>query len=243
MSLIYLPLAAYAIALNASVSVEDHCDGEAHCKGSVWVEFVSGLLILFQTVFVLGLQAIGRQLSDPYGNDPIDMSVQHFLSFTLKSSRKMLEAHRAAGKLNEGETPGGEMGLFWRRPVAEDRKTWAAADGPMEVPPGWESVTISLDVRKHENDELRDCQFASVLETFTKGGESRKQWVPIEVSGELHGIAGSPAELEEEMRENARLAMHADAEEVAATPVVRMGSGGLGQAFEQWRHWATPKVQ
>ena len=243
MSLIYLPLAAYAIALNASSSVEDHCNGAVDCRGSGWFEFVSGLLILFQTVFVLGLQAIGRQLSDPYGNDPIDMSVQHFLSFTLKSSRKMLEAHRAAGKENEGETPAGEMGLFWRRPVAEDRKTWAAADGPMEVPPDWESVTIPKDVRKQENDQLQGCQFASVLETFTKGGESRKQWVPVEVPGDLHGIAADSAELEEEMRENARLAMHADAEEVATTPVVRMGSGGLGEAFEQWHDRVKPTLR
>ena len=34
----------------------------------------------------------GQQLSDPYGDDDVDMPVHHFVTFALKSSLKMLAA-------------------------------------------------------------------------------------------------------------------------------------------------------
>ena len=261
-STIYLPLSAYAIALVASNSVQDMCKAAAEfeaeqrggptpsapsssrdddfCEGSAWVEVVGGLVILLQSVFVLGLQAIGKQLADPYGSDVIDMSVEHFLSFTLKSARKIVEAERVAGEHNAGPTPDGTLGLHWRRPVTEDG-TWMAADGPIKTPPGWESVEIGLASRQYENDELDGFKFARVDETFRKKngvatGELEKKWVMIEPDpGPLYGIAPNAAALEEEMRENARLSMIADAEEVEHVPVMRMGGGGLGAAFEKWK--------
>ena len=40
-----------------------------------------------------------------YGSDVIDMSVEHFLSFTLKSARKLLEAERGAIPTEESSFP------------------------------------------------------------------------------------------------------------------------------------------
>ena len=34
----------------------------------------------------------GQQLSDPYGDDDVDMPVHHFVTFALKSSLKILAA-------------------------------------------------------------------------------------------------------------------------------------------------------
>ena len=88
------------------------------CWDGSFTEILGIFIVVMSCIFVLGLQAVGHKLADPYGNDVIDMSVEHFLSFTLKSARKIVEAERVAGSTNTGPTTGGALPLVTRPPIA-----------------------------------------------------------------------------------------------------------------------------
>ena len=172
----------------------------------------------------------------------------------------------AAGSANDGETPAGSLGLHWRRPVWKDeagKLFWQAADGPSDTShanpsrkphanpsrrpranngptadeDNWESVQIDTKHRVAEIAELKGMRFARVVDIEKKDGTLASRLEDVELhEGPLFGVASSAAELEEEMRENALLALIANAEEVEEQhPVRRMGGGGLGKAFTKWR--------
>jgi predicted membrane chloride channel (bestrophin family) len=101
MSSVYLPLMAYTLAYNVSV--------EAYSHG---VEVIGVMCLFLACLFVLGLRDVGFILQDPFGEDPQDLSVMHYVTYTIQMSRRILEgAVRPA--LNEEE----EMELDRKRPA------------------------------------------------------------------------------------------------------------------------------
>lgn len=83
LSALYLPLFTIQVALEAGTKLED----------LYWVKDVlSGLLVLLQAVYVLGLRYIADSLSDPYGDDLEDLSILEYINGTWLYSRRMLEA-------------------------------------------------------------------------------------------------------------------------------------------------------
>ena len=58
---------------------------------------VGAYVILIEVVFVLGLRSISMQMQNPYGNDVIDFSVMHYITFTLRQSRRICFAKRETG--------------------------------------------------------------------------------------------------------------------------------------------------
>jgi hypothetical protein len=71
---------AYTLAYNVSVEEQSH-----------GVE-VLGVACLFLTcLFVLGLRDLGFILQDPFGEDLQDLSVMHYVTYTVQMSRRILE--------------------------------------------------------------------------------------------------------------------------------------------------------
>ena len=50
-------------------------------------------IICFRGVFINGIKILGEALKDPYGSDPEDLTVLHYLNFTLAASRRLMLAH------------------------------------------------------------------------------------------------------------------------------------------------------
>jgi predicted membrane chloride channel (bestrophin family) len=79
---LYLPLQAISAALNAGTGDETH-----------WTaDLIAGLIVVLQSVFVIGLRTLGQKMSDPYGDDLIDLSVIHYVTFTWTMSNRVLES-------------------------------------------------------------------------------------------------------------------------------------------------------
>ena len=54
----------------------------------------------------------------------------------------------------------------WRRPVTKEG-TWAAADGPINTPAGWEEVEIAKRARQEENEELGEYGSSPLFDADT----------------------------------------------------------------------------
>jgi len=80
---LYLPLFAVTTALHAGTG------GDVYWTADV----VGGLVVVFQAIFVLGLRILGQKMSDPFGDDLIDLSVIHFVNFAWIMSNRVLESH------------------------------------------------------------------------------------------------------------------------------------------------------
>jgi predicted membrane chloride channel (bestrophin family) len=79
----YLPLFAVTSAINAGTGKEVY-----------WVaDVVAGLVVFLQVVFVIGLRILGQKMSDPYGDDLVDLSVIHYVNFTWTHSNRILNSH------------------------------------------------------------------------------------------------------------------------------------------------------
>lgn len=81
-SLLYIPVFAYtvAVAVQDSVSQEDA------------VEIVGLLVIFMNGLFILGIRESGYQFADPYGSDPLALSVMHYVTYTAQMTRRLLGA-------------------------------------------------------------------------------------------------------------------------------------------------------
>lgn len=53
-------------------------------------EILSALIVILQTVFVIGLRLLGQIMVDPYGDDLEDLSVMHYIQHTWESSNRIL---------------------------------------------------------------------------------------------------------------------------------------------------------
>lgn len=55
-------------------------------------DMVAGLVVLLQAIFVQGLRILGQKMSDPYGDDQLDLSVIFFCVFTWRQSNRILNS-------------------------------------------------------------------------------------------------------------------------------------------------------
>eukprot|EP00529_Nitzschia_sp_RCC80_P025059 CAMPEP_0113461350 /NCGR_PEP_ID=MMETSP0014_2-20120614/11491_1 /TAXON_ID=2857 /ORGANISM="Nitzschia sp." /LENGTH=537 /DNA_ID=CAMNT_0000353099 /DNA_START=756 /DNA_END=2366 /DNA_ORIENTATION=+ /assembly_acc=CAM_ASM_000159 len=82
LSVIYLPLFALSAGYKAGTG-----------NDVFWTaDIVAGLVVAFQSFFVIGLRIIGQKMSDPYGTDLVDLSVMFYIRFTWTQSNRVLEA-------------------------------------------------------------------------------------------------------------------------------------------------------
>jgi predicted membrane chloride channel (bestrophin family) len=79
---LYLPLFAVSAAYRAGTG------------GNVYwtADLIGGLVVVLQAIFVIGLRILGQKMSDPYGDDLVDLSVIFFVTFTWTMSNRILEA-------------------------------------------------------------------------------------------------------------------------------------------------------
>ncbi len=82
LSAFYLPLFAISGAYNAGTGNEVHWTADV----------VSGLVVILNSIFVIGLRILGQKMSDPYGDDLIDLSVIFYCTFTWRMSNRVLNA-------------------------------------------------------------------------------------------------------------------------------------------------------
>lgn len=76
----YLPLFAIGQGINAGTGDDAH-----------WVvDVVAGLVVVLQSIFVIGLRILGQKVSDPYGDDLVDLSVMFYVQFTWLNSNRIL---------------------------------------------------------------------------------------------------------------------------------------------------------
>lgn len=92
LTLFYLPLMTYAVALQFPIGSEFYVP-----------DIIGSLLVFVNVVFVVGLREIGRNLISPYGDDSHDLSVIHYITFTMMASRRILAGKKfgSQGKLTE----------------------------------------------------------------------------------------------------------------------------------------------
>jgi predicted membrane chloride channel (bestrophin family) len=69
-SAFYLPLFAVKTAITTGIGSTVH----------PVTELVSGLMVLLQVVYVIGLRRLANNLANPYGSDDQDLSVLHYVS-------------------------------------------------------------------------------------------------------------------------------------------------------------------
>jgi len=90
---VYLPIFAIVIAVET---------GGGNIK---WIqELVNAMVMLLQTMFIIGLRIVGQQLSDPYGNDLIDLQILRYVKGILVSSNAILSAENLTPPSLEEET-------------------------------------------------------------------------------------------------------------------------------------------
>jgi predicted membrane chloride channel (bestrophin family) len=78
LSTLYLPLFAASNAFKAGEELHYTAD------------FLSGLIVLLQSTFVIGLRMLGRKMVDPYGEDLEDLSVLHYVTSAWHRSQCIL---------------------------------------------------------------------------------------------------------------------------------------------------------
>jgi predicted membrane chloride channel (bestrophin family) len=89
----YLPLFAVSVAFKAGTGDTIY-----------WTaDMVGGLVVLFQSMFVIGLRILGQEMSDPFGDDLIDLSVIFYCTFTWRMSNRILEASYIDDDVNDAE--------------------------------------------------------------------------------------------------------------------------------------------
>ena len=80
---LYLPLFAVTSAIEAGTG------NDIHWSAGV----IKGLVVFLQSIFVIGLRVLGQKMSDPYGDDLIDLSVMYYVEFVWTHSNRILKSH------------------------------------------------------------------------------------------------------------------------------------------------------
>lgn len=93
LTLMYLPIFAVSSAFQAGTGATIY-----------WTaDLVGGLVVLFQSMFVIGLRILGQEFSDPFGDDMIDLSVIFYCTFTWRMSNRILETSYEDGDVDDAE--------------------------------------------------------------------------------------------------------------------------------------------
>jgi predicted membrane chloride channel (bestrophin family) len=104
LSAVYLPLFAVDNAFNAGTVNNVHW---------TW-DVLSGMIVLVQAIFVIGLRLLGQKMSDPFGDDLEDLSVMHYVTEAWRKSNQILATHRPVAD----PTPDAEEALKQKRTVS-----------------------------------------------------------------------------------------------------------------------------
>jgi len=86
LSILYLPLFTLEVALSTGHTKD------LELYNIFFYESVAATTVFFQAIFVIGLRILADRLAYPYGTDPQDLSVLHYVNFTWVMSRRMLDA-------------------------------------------------------------------------------------------------------------------------------------------------------
>jgi len=86
LSFLYLPLFTLEVALSTGHTKD------LELYNIFFYESVAATTVFFQAIFVIGLRILADRLAYPYGTDPQDLSVLHYVNFTWVMSRRMLDA-------------------------------------------------------------------------------------------------------------------------------------------------------
>ena len=82
MSALYLPLFAISAGYKAGTGSDVYWTADV----------VAGLVVILQSIFVIGLRVLGQKMNDPYGDDFEDLSVIFYCTFTWRMSNRILNA-------------------------------------------------------------------------------------------------------------------------------------------------------
>jgi hypothetical protein len=109
LSALYLPLFAVDNAYGAGVGEEVH-----------WtLDLVALLIVLLQSIFVIGLRLLGQKMIDPYGDDLEDLSVMYYVKSTWQRSNRILVAQLpgpVSPELEEGlDRQKESIGFAWEK--------------------------------------------------------------------------------------------------------------------------------
>lgn len=115
LSAVYLPLFAADSAFNAGSGYNVHW---------TW-DLLSGMIVLVQAIFVIGLRLLGQKMSDPFGDDLEDLSVMHYVTDAWKKSNQMLNIKR----------PSAETSALVEEEMRRSRKTLLAPGYEDPAPP------------------------------------------------------------------------------------------------------------
>lgn len=84
LTFVFLPLNAVIQGVAAGVG-----------DGVYWPkDLIIAIVVLLQTIVLLGLRQLGNILADPYGSDLHDLSVLSYINFTWEMSNRILNARR-----------------------------------------------------------------------------------------------------------------------------------------------------
>jgi len=112
---------------------------------------------MLQAIFVIGLRVLGQKMSDPYGDDLIDLSVMHYVHFTWQMSNRILNSH-----FPEEANPAVENALKWKReplgaawesrntPLESRKTTGDGSDGSFEIK--WKSAASAVSADTFDDD-------------------------------------------------------------------------------------------
>jgi predicted membrane chloride channel (bestrophin family) len=88
---LYLPLFAISAGVSAGTGVDTYWTADV----------VAGLVVLLQSIFVIGLRILSQKMGDPYGDDLVDLSVIFYCTFTWRMSNRILHAKLPSTEASE----------------------------------------------------------------------------------------------------------------------------------------------
>lgn len=152
---IYLPLLAVTVAIAAGTGAN-----QTHWTSGV----LQGLILLCQSAFVVGMRMLGQAMSDPYGDDLIDLSVMFYVHHTWLHSQRILKSHfpEPADALVEQRLiyrRDEKLGAAWETDTGLTSKDFATTYTPTEksiellLNSGDNSSSRSVGREKEDHDE------------------------------------------------------------------------------------------
>lgn len=104
MSFVFLPLIAVMQGLDAGTG-----------DNVYWVkDIVQGVIVFLTALGLLGLRVLANMLSDPYGDDLLDLSVLHYINNAWTGSNRMLNAEAPEPYHDQEEVSHSLYCLFYR---------------------------------------------------------------------------------------------------------------------------------
>ena len=79
-------------------------------EDSHWsIELVNGIMVLIQSIFVVGLRLLGQKMIDPFGLDVEDLSVITYVETTIENSRIILTSQTEKADADESTESAGSQ--------------------------------------------------------------------------------------------------------------------------------------